>query len=345
MPPVKKYLVQAIGLISINSCFFLVSDRTNAQTTVSKSSPRATTDSSTKFTTVEKQSEKAISSGLSIFKITQPSNLNITSAIAVETSESSPPSETGSPALRRQPTGGERFEPRRIPLRVPFPKQPYRASPSITIINPSAYGASWGSLGIGFGFQERARFTDEGDGVIGLGFGLGDARKNVGAQVGISLVDVSEPSNDGAVNLKLHRRLPQDFSVALGIQGLTTWGETDGGSSVYGVTTKRFRLRKDRTKAFSELYTTLGLGGGQFRSESDIDNGNETLGVFGSIAVKIIQPLGFVTEWTGQDLTIGIPVVLFENLPLVIVPAITDVTGTAGDGTRFVVGVGYSFSF
>lgn len=263
--------------------------------------------------------------------------------VAVESTNTT--TEKGKPSLRRQPTGGERFEPQRIPLRIPLPKQPYKASPSITIINPSAYGASWGSFGIGFGFQERARFIDQSDGVIGIGFGIGNPQKNVGAQIGVSLVDVSSPFRDGAVNVKLHRRLPQDFSVALGVQGITTWGNTDGGSSVYGVTTKRFRLKQDRTKPFSELYASLGLGGGQFRSESDINNGNETIGVFGSLAVKIIEPVGLVTEWTGQDLTIGIPLVLFRRLPLVIVPAITDITGTAGDGARFVVGAGYSFSF
>ena len=114
---------------------------------------------------------------------------------------------------------------------------------------------------------------------------------------------------------------------------------------MFGVTTKRFKLRQDRTKAFSELYTTLGVGGGQFRSESDINDGNENVGVFGSLAVKVIQPVGFVAEWSGQDLTIGVPLVLFRRLPLVIVPAVTDITGSAGDGTRFVVGLGYSFSF
>ncbi|MGD1920558.1 MAG: hypothetical protein ACFCAD_17740 [Pleurocapsa sp.] len=276
-------------------------------------------------------------------QLTETIEQNASNSVALESTNAS--SEKGSPSLRRQPTGGERFEPQRIPLRIPLPKQPYRASPSITIINPSAYGASWGSFGIGFGFQERARFIDESDGVIGLGFGLGNPQKNVGAQIGISLVDVSSPLRDGAVNLKLHRRLPQDISVALGVQGITTWGNTDGGSSVYGVATKRFKLRQDRTKPLSELYTSLGLGGGQFRSESDINNGNETIGVVGSVAVKIIEPVGFVTEWTGQDLTVGIPLVLFRRIPLVIVPAVTDITGTAGDGTRFVVGVGYSFSF
>jgi hypothetical protein len=285
------------------------------------------------------QPSAKIKSDKTQFRFIPSQDIKINDNIAVES-----PAE-GAPSLRRQPEGGERFEPKRIPLQIPFPKQTYRASPSITIINPSAYGASWGSAGIGIGYQERARFTDESDGVIGLGLGLGDAQKNLGVQIGISLVDVSSPFSDGAVNVKLHRRLPKDFAVALGVQGLTTWGNTDGGSSVFGVATKRFKLRQDRTKPFSELYTTIGVGGGQFRSESSVNEGNENVGVFGSLAVKVIQPVGFVAEWSGQDLTLGLPLVPFRKLPLVIVPSITDVTGSAGDGTRFVLGLGYSFSF
>lgn len=271
------------------------------------------------------------------------SELQTSPKISTNTTEQQ---ETGIPSLRLQPVRGEeKFEPKRIPLKIPFRQQPYRAAPSITIINPSGYGAAWGNAGIGFGFQERVRFVDQSDGVIGLGFGVGNPSKNIGAQIGISLVDVSAPFRDGAVNLKLHRRLPSNFSVAVGIQGLTTWGNTDGGSSVYSVVTKRFPLRSDRTKPFSEIYTSLGLGGGQFRSEFDINNGNETVGVFSSVAVKIIEPIGFVTEWTGQDLTIGIPFVPFRNLPMVVVPAVTDITGSAGNGARFIVGLGYTFSF
>ena len=336
MPLVRKSLVLAFSFISSNSLFFFLTERIEAKTTISKSSKSLTINPSKKPISPERLSKNVVFSSSSSLD-TVPSVVAKPSRLAS--------SQDGTPSLRRQPTGGEKFEPKRIPLRIPLSKQPYRASPSITIINPSAYGASWRSFGIGIGFQERARFTNESDGVIGLGFGLGNPRKNVGAQIGISLVDVSSPFRDGAVNLKLHRRLPKDFAIALGVQGLTTWGNTDGGSSVFGVTTKRFKLRKDRSKPFSEIYTTLGLGGGQFRSESDIDDGNETIGVFGSVAVKVIEPLGFVTEWTGQDLTVGIPIVLFRKLPLVIVPAVTDVTGTAGDGARFVIGVGYGFSF
>ncbi|MDJ0574476.1 MAG: hypothetical protein QNJ65_04845 [Xenococcaceae cyanobacterium MO_234.B1] len=255
------------------------------------------------------------------------------------------PSESGSPSLRRQPLEGEeKFEPKRIPLRIPRQNY-YRVSPSVTIINPSGYGAAWGNAGIGIGFQERARFVDKSDAVIGFGFGLGNPQKSLGVQIGVSLVDVSSPYRDGAVSIKVHRRLPEDFSIAVGTQGAKTWGDTDGGSSVYGVVTRRFRLKPDRTKPLSEMYVSFGIGGGQFRSASDIENGVESIGGFGSFAVRVIEPVSFITEWTGQDLTIGTSIVPFKSLPIVIIPAITDITGQAGDGTRFIFGAGYSFSF
>lgn len=330
MPLIRKSPVLSLKFILINIVVLFSTTNAKAELLQFKQSNFLDISQSKKIVPTK---DKIYFKSLTVVDATTPTQ------VAVESSEN------GTPSLRREPSGGEIFEPKRIPLTLPFKEKPYRASPSITIINPSGYGASWGNVGIGLGFQERARFTEQSDGVLGIGFGLGNSRKNVGAQVGISLVDLSAPFRDGAVNLKLHRRLPADFAIAAGVQGLLTWGETDGGSSVFGVATKRFKLRQDRTKAFSEIYTTVGLGGGQFRSEFDINEGNETVGVFGSLAVKIIQPVGLVTEWTGQDLTIGVPLIPFRRLPLVIVPAVTDITGSAGDGTRFVVGLGYSFSF
>lgn len=253
--------------------------------------------------------------------------------------------DNGSPSLQRTPTQGEsEFEPQRIPLILPSRRR-YRSSPSITIINPSGYGASWGSAGIGIGLQQRARFVDEADGVFGFGFGLGDPNKYVGLQIGVTLVDLDNIFRDGKLNLKLHHRFGNDLSAAVGIQGFTTFGDTDGGSSGYGSITKKFSLKPNIRQPFSELYTTVGIGGGQFRSESDINNDVESLGVFGSVAVRVIEPMSAIAEWSGQDLTIGVSIVPFRKLPLVIIPAITDITGTAGDGARFVFGAGYSFSF
>lgn len=223
---------------------------------------------------------------------------------------------------------------------------PSIGSPSITIGIPSAYGASWRQAGIGISFQERTRFTDKSDGGIGFGIGFGDSAKNVGVQLGLGLTDVSELFSDGGViSVKVHRQLPSDFAIAAGINGLITWGETDGGNSGYGVVTKKFPLKPSSQEPFSEFYLSVGIGGGQYRSEDDINNGINSVGVFASGALKVVEQVNFITEWTGQDMTIGVSIVPFRNVPFVITPAITDVTSTAGDGTRFILGASYSFQF
>ena len=254
------------------------------------------------------------------------------------------------PSLQPQPsTPGEvPFQPQNLPL-LPLgnQRQPrYRANPGVTIINPSAYGKSWGSASVGLGLQTRTRFTNSADGVFGIGFGLGDAQRWVGLDVGVTVTDLLEtPGADGTVSFKLHRQLPGDFNIAVGVQNAIAWGNTDGGTSPYGVVTKLFRLQKSTETPFSQLYVSVGVGSGQFRSELDIQNDRNSIDAFGSIAVRVVEPVSAIAEWTGQDLTVGLSVVPFQNLPLVITPAVTDITGTSGDGNRFILGVGYLISF
>ncbi|WP_226586293.1 hypothetical protein [Microseira wollei] len=254
------------------------------------------------------------------------------------------------PSLQPQPsTPGEvPFQPQNLPL-LPLgnQRQPeYRANPGITMINPSAYGKSWGSASVGVGLQTRTRFTNSADGVFGIGIGLGDARRWVGLDVGVTLTDLWEtPAADGTVSFKLHRQLPGDFTIAVGVQNAIAWGNTDGGTSPYGVVTKLFRLQESTETPFSQLYLSVGVGSGQFRSELDIQNDRDSIDVFGSVAVRVVEPVSAIAEWTGQDLTLGLSVVPFGNIPLVITPAVTDITGKAGDGSRFILGVGYLISF
>ncbi|WP_052315745.1 hypothetical protein [Oscillatoria acuminata] len=255
----------------------------------------------------------------------------------------------GTPLHRGIP-GEQPFIPQRIPFRprtdvTTTQSKPYAASPAITVMTPSGYGAGWGSAGFGLGLQERTRFTDSSDGVAGFGIGFGNPRENIGLTVGVTVTDLwGDAFEDGSVSLKLHRQLPNDFGIAAGVQGALTWGETDGGTSGYGVVTKRFILDEPEN-LWSQVYLTLGVGGGQYRSESDIEAGEGTVGLFGSVALRVAPPVSAIAEWTGQDLTLGLSVVPFRNIPLVISPAITDITGSAGDGTRFILGIGYGFTF
>ncbi|MEB3272781.1 MAG: hypothetical protein VKJ85_03280 [Prochlorothrix sp.] len=178
-----------------------------------------------------------------------------------------------------------------------------------------------------------------------MGFGVGDPIETVGFQVGLGFVDLSDPTADGTVSLKLHRQMPHDLSLAVGATGVLTWGGPDGGSSVYGVATKRFQTREDASQPFSQVTTTLGLGSGQYRSEEAVNNDRDEVGVFSSVAVRVVQPVSGIVEWTGQDMSLGISITPIPQIPLVITPAVTDVTGSAGDGARFILGVGYGLSF
>lgn len=263
-----------------------------------------------------------------------------------------PNSQGGSaPALSPQPAtpGVEPFQPEKIPLRPSArqqDRQRYVSSPGTTIVTPSGYGKSWGSAGIGIGFQGRTRFTEQSDGAIGLSAGFGNPQKTVGFDVGVSIFNLNDGFADrGSISLKLHRSFPENLSVAIGWQNALVWGESDAGTSLYAVTSKMFRLKENTNQAFSQLYLSAGLGTGQYRTETQIEDDIETIGVFGSAALRVAEPVNLIAEWTGQDLNLGVSIVPFPEIPLVITPALADVTNNAGDGARFVLGIGYGFSF
>ena len=251
------------------------------------------------------------------------------------------------PSLQPTPSSPEEtpFQPQRVPLQpLQETEQIYGSTPSITVLTPSAYGKFFGQASVGLGLQSRARFTNKADGVAGVSIGVGNPQQAVGLDIGLNVVDL-DSFTDGTLSVKLHRRLPDDLAIAVGVNNAIRLGNTDGGSSGYGVVTKMFRLQDTVDKPWSRLYLSAGVGGGQFRSESDVNNRIDSLGVFGSAAVRVAQPVSAIAEWTGQDLTLGLSITPFRNLPLVITPAVTDITGNAGDGTRFILGIGYGASF
>ncbi|HIK11125.1 MAG TPA: hypothetical protein IGS52_12785 [Oscillatoriaceae cyanobacterium M33_DOE_052] len=225
------------------------------------------------------------------------------------------------------------------------------ASPGSSSGSPTAFGASLGQVFAGASYQERTRFTETSDGSISAGFGLGDARKYAGLEVAVSVLDLSSRNNDdkafdrGSFSFKLHRALPNNWAVALGYENAIVWGFTDAGSSVYGVVSKIIPFKNSPAEPFSSLTVSAGIGNGRFRSEDDFNRDEGTVNFFGSAGLRIIEQASVIADWTGQDLTLGASIVPFRNLPIVITPAVADITGSAGDGARFILGVGYSRSF
>lgn len=286
----------------------------------------------------------ALTGSLSIvlaLAITGNSNAQTVTPKLLHAQQPVPETPGAAPSLQPQPPGSTEpsFRPKFLPLRARS-----RSGPSITVLVPSAYGRSWRSAAVGVGFQSRTRFRDNADGAVGVSVGFGDARKAVGLDVGVTAFNFSGTAR-GSVSLKLHRLLPEDVAIAAGVSNIISLGDWDGSVSPYGVVTKRFRLANDTRVPFSQVYVSAGVGGGRFRLEDDYNAGRDTVGAFGSVAVRVVEPMSVIAEWSGQDLSMGVSIAPSRKIPLVITPAVVDITGSAGDGPRFILGIGYGISY
>lgn len=253
-----------------------------------------------------------------------------------------------------QPPIAEQPDPEtlRAQLRLPVPPVVEQIRRIIggasSIGTPTAFGADRGNAFITGSFQERTRNSSKADGGLGIGFGVGDAERAVGVEATFSIYDLVGDTafEDGGFSVKVHRLFANDLAVAVGVENFETFGNPDPDySSAYGVVSKVFPLGQRGTRFTPSVTASLGVGGGRFRSESDIRNEDDTANVFGSVGVRMIEPISVIGEWTGQDLNLGLSIAPIRNVPLIITPAIADVTNNAGDGARFILGVGYGISF
>lgn len=246
-----------------------------------------------------------------------------------------------------------------------------RAYPGIAISNPTGYGAHRGQVFAGVGYQSRTRFSGRAntgqifgggkdDSTVGLGFGVGDADRGVGVQVSYIAASFggSRAPLSGGLNAKIHKRFDNGWSAAIGGEGIINFGRlppngasgngvveyNDFEGTYYGAVSKVVSLREDYSKPFSRLIITGGAGSGRFRSVDKIVTGEFGVGVFGTAALQVLPSTTLITEWTGQDLAVGLSIAPFSNVPIVLTPAIRDIVGESDGDPRFVLGVGVSLS-
>jgi len=149
---------------------------------------------------------------------------------------------------------------------------------------------------------------------------------------------------EGSFSFKIHRDLPANLAIAVGWEDAIHSSGTDGGSSVYGVVTSFIPTRSDGSWFLSSITLSAGLGNGRFQSEQAFSEDRNGVNGFGSVGIRLFRPMSLIADWTGQDLTLGASIVPFPRIPFFITPAYADVTGSAGDGARFVLGAGFDFS-
>lgn len=286
------------------------------------------------------ETEEVISDSVPMTEVSQTNGVNpedvmpgVPTEIPVPDAEipSSPATPTVPPTPEELDKQVEDLQKRLQVLGDNIPEFIWLSSPGTSFDVPTAYGASLGDVGIGVGFASRTRFTETADGGGGITFGLGDPYNAVGFDVGIGLNDLGINGNGsfgsrGSFLFKLHRVLPEDFRIAVAVENALVWGCSDADTSVYGVVSKTVRLKESRFEPFSRLYLNVGVGSGRFRTEDQVNNDTGSVGVFGSVALRVIDQMNVFTEWTGQDLGVGLSIAPFPEIPIVITPAAVDIT-------------------
>lgn len=230
------------------------------------------------------------------------------------------------------------------PLVVPEAVPEFESSPALSIYIPVAYGADRNTVFLSGSYQASVRRDEGSVGAAGIGIGLGDARKAVGVELSYALETTDDSFGEGGFNAKIHRQLGQDLAGAVGWNGFLNIGRNDFEQSKYGVLTKVFRTQESLNSPFSRVAVTVGVGDGQFRSNGAEKAGDNNINAFGNVAIRVVRPVSFIAEWTGQDLALGLSIAPFRNFPFVITPAVRDIAG-GGDGARFVLGAGTAIRF
>jgi hypothetical protein len=235
----------------------------------------------------------------------------------------------------------------------------FTVSPGLSISNPIGFGGDGNVAFLAASYQSRTRGGNIRDGELGLGVGLGNSIDSVGVEISYSINSFGSSAGfgSGGFNAKIHRRLAENTAVAIGWnrflnisynnQAGNNAGTDFPNNSYYAVVSHILRTKDTTDDLFSRVAISGGIGGGQFLPDSvtSVDLNPSGLNAFGSVAVRIAKPVSAILEWTGQDLTAGLSITpLGENFPLIVTPAFRDITG-AGDGRRFVLGVGTGFKF
>ncbi len=236
-----------------------------------------------------------------------------------------------------------------------------RTAPGSSAGSPTAFGPSWGDGYAGLGLTNRARympsrpfseFWDGADGAVSVGFGVGNARDKVGLDVNIASYSTWKRGlgTRMGISFKLHRVFDGNWGVGVGYENAITRGPVDSDPSLFLAVSKVWQ--HEAWNPFISITGTVGAGDGRFRFERDVAAGKDTWNVFGSVGLQGWQPVSLIADWTGQDLVLGASVVPFElpgmpddlkDISLVVTAGFADLTGSAGDGVRFILGVGLAF--
>ncbi|MFO8175832.1 MAG: hypothetical protein R6T96_16225, partial [Longimicrobiales bacterium] len=192
----------------------------------------------------------------------------------------------------------------------------------------------------GAAYTPRTRYVNgehDGNGVVGAAFG--NPARWLGVQADLGLYSTVRRGffDRMGLSLEVYRYLPGEVVLSLGWENIATRGRPDTGESQYGVLSRWFRLRPS-DRWFNSVGVSAGVGNGRYVKEEDwLRNNTNALNGFGSMTLQVAWPLALVADWQGDDLTLGAAFTPLKGVPLIITPAVYDVTGRVESGAQFMI--------
>ncbi len=220
-----------------------------------------------------------------------------------------------------------------------------------SIMTPSAWGAAFGSAFVGAGAVRRTPYLSSADGIVAMGYGMGDPVLNVGLQIGTTVSDLSEFDNI-SFSFRVHRYLARGTAIAVGGESLFSNDEftDDAGDTFYFVVSHVVQAFGSSRPGIGRLHVSVGVGSGRFARKSDRDfsegKGRFGTAVFGNVAVEVAGGMNVLLEWSGTNLHTGLSRTLQTwNVPISLSFGLADLTSYSGDGVRVLAGAAMAVSF
>lgn len=216
--------------------------------------------------------------------------------------------------------------------------------PAIASAIPTAYGAEFGDLFWGVGYQHylAPSIPERNDGAAFLGVGVGDPTETVGLEITHATYDlVEEPFSDGSLSLKVHRRLYGGLAIAVGVESGVRYGNW-AATSAYAVASQTVQIENEFLTGVS---ATVGVGDGRFNTMSNLSEGTNQAGLFGGLSIQLVDRASVLGTWYGQDLNLGLSVVVPGPLPITLTPVWVSVLDRHVSGDRFALSIGTSYQF
>jgi S-layer homology domain len=217
-------------------------------------------------------------------------------------------------------------------------------APAGGITTPTAFGANWGDLFAGVGYQNNlpAAFAPAGTDnstVYGGGIGLGNAKSFVGLEASYTSAG-NNIADRGGFNFKLHKQLGDNLSIAGGWENAIRNGYTsanDPRDTYYGAITGILPVGET-----SNFTATVGAGSGRFRTYNDLLLDNNNVNIFGSLGFRFSENIAVAADYNGRNFSVGLPltVKLGDTIGLQVTPALLDIAGDQNTGPRSRFGLG-----